>query len=503
MRPVVSCPEPTESDVRFIEETSPALIVQATIDRLAKGAAPERLLKAAGVAVSRSTELPPDHHGGPVHPVCGLHPVLAIARRLDGAAAWVPVVQSVALANKHIHSDDMGPTLMAALDPLPVTAESETRTAFLDALWTRKPLAAERRLTGALQALPPGEVLDLLLDIAVPRNGLDDHYFLYPVYAARALDALGWENADIVLRPVVRYLAGNPLLDTPGRDTSFDGYYDGNLRAFRGFHRIDALIDDHGLTGRPVATGPGETAAIGALGERLGRLDDYDRVPELVAGAMADGLSRLGAAEAMSYGAGLLSLRTNSGNLFNSHFHTGMNARRWLLTRDGIGERTRLRALLSWAMGPEVRLMRDTMVWPAVADAAALDRLPTDAAAIGETIETMIRATAPLDMDSKPNVNDFFLPDEVRTIMALAQRHEALGHDASPLWDRIARLTATDDLSEMHAYKLVQAAYEEYHATRAPYRWVHLATAAKHVYCCFSFRPHAVFDQTRPFLAAE
>ena len=49
-------------------------------------------------------------------------------------------------------------------------------------------------------------------------------------------------------------------------------------------------------------------------------------------------LVKAGAAEALSYGAGLLSLRTDSGNPFNSHFHTGINARRWLLTRDGIGD---------------------------------------------------------------------------------------------------------------------------------------------------------------------
>jgi hypothetical protein len=503
MRPVVSCSDPLEQDARFIEETDPALIVQATVDRLAAGVAPERLLKAAGIAVSRSTELPPDHHGGPVHPVCGLHPVLAMSRRLDGAASWVPVVQSVALANKHVHSDDMGPTLMPALDPLPVGGDADSQKAFLDSLWHRKPLAAERRLTGALSALSSGQVLDLLLDIAVPRNSLDDHYFLYSVYAARALDALGWDHGDIVLRPCVRYLAGNPLLDTPSRDTTYDSYYDTNLRVFRAFSAIDDLIDRHGLLERTGSTGVDESAAIGALGERLGGLDDYDRVAELVARAVADGLSVAGAAEALSYGAGLLSLRTDSGNPFNSHFHTGINARRWLLTRDGIGARTRLRALLSWACGPEVRLMRDTMVWPASADPSVLDGLPRQSAAIGSTIEALVRGAAPLDIDSKSNVNDFHLPEEVRQVMALAQRHEALGLDAAPLFDRLARLTATDDLSEMHVYKLVQAAYEEYHATRAPYRWVHLATAAKHVYCCYAFHPHAVYDQARPFLAAE
>lgn len=504
MRPPIELPPDVERDVRFVEETDPASIVDATIDRLDRGWAPQRLLAAAALAVSRSTELPPDHHGGPVHPVSGVHPVLALAGRLPRPLTWVPIVQSVALANKHIHSDTMGPTIMAALDPLPVSDTDEGRAAFLDALWARNPLAAERRLIGALDALPPGRVIDLLLDVAVPRNALDDHYFLYTVYAARALDALGWDGASVVLRPCVRYLAGNPLLDTPGRDAIYDDYYATNLAAYHAFPALDQLIDDNDLArgDRRIDTGPDETDSIGRLGEAIGALDDYDEVPGHLARAMANGLSLHGTAEALSYGAGLLSLRSNSGNPFNSHFHTGINARRWLLTRDGVASRTRLRALLSWHQGPEIRLMRTTMAWPAAADAASLSSLPTGAAAIGDAIERELEAAMPLDLDSKPNPNEFFLPEAARTVMALAERHEAMGHDAELLFARLARLTATDDASEMHAYKLQQATYEEYHATRAPYRWVHLASAAKHALCCYAFRPHAVYDRARPLLAA-
>ncbi|MGH6717750.1 MAG: hypothetical protein ACREER_00405, partial [Alphaproteobacteria bacterium] len=294
MVPSIACPVGREAEVRLVEDTPPALIVEAAIDALSRGVAPERLLAGAAIGVSRSTELPPDHHGGPVHPVCGLHPVLALSRRLAGRAAWLPVVQNVALANKHVHSDTMGPTTMPALRPLAVTGQAQAgREAFLDALWSRKPLAAERYLLGALDSLPTGDVLDLLLDVAVPRNALDDHYFLYTVYAARALDAVGWDLAPIVLRPCVRYLAGNPLLDTPGRDGDYDAYYAASLAAYRSFPAIDALIDRLGLDrpGRRIASGADETAAIGRLGEAIGALADYQPIPAMVAAAMADGLS--------------------------------------------------------------------------------------------------------------------------------------------------------------------------------------------------------------------
>ncbi len=52
----------------------------------------------------------------------------------------------------------------------------------------------------------------------------------------------------------------------------------------------------------------------------------------------------------------------------------------------------------------------------------------------------------------------------------------------------------------MHAYKLQQAAYEEYHATREPYRWVHLVSAAKHAACVVQIQPKSVYPRARALL---
>ena len=115
MAQLVTFDQPMERLVRFVEDTPPAEIVEATYRELESGAAPREMLMAAGLAVSRSTELPNQHHGGPVHPVSGLHALSQIGARLDGATAYLPTIQSVALANKHVHSPDMGPGAMAVL----------------------------------------------------------------------------------------------------------------------------------------------------------------------------------------------------------------------------------------------------------------------------------------------------------------------------------------------------------------------------------------------------
>jgi hypothetical protein len=508
MRSVVELKPEIEAEVRFVEDTAPAAIIPVTLKRLREGAKPERLLAAAALAVSRSTELPPDHHGGPVHPICGVHPVLRLSRRLSGPLAFAPIVQSVALANKHVHTDEMGPVSMPALAPLPVARNDEGRAAFLSAMNRRYPVKAERMLLGALQSMPPGEVLDLLLQVAIPRNVLDDHYFLYTVFAARALDAIGWENAGVILRPCVRYLAGNPLLDTPGYtggEAPYDAYYSGNHKMYRSFGGIEALLDRHGLlSGRlRLQSGEDETKAIGALGARIGRLKSYRTIPALLAQAMGEGLSLAGATEALSYAAGLLSLRSNSGNLFNTHFHTGINARRYLVGREGVGPRTKLLALLGWSLGPEVRLMERTMVWPAAATKEELAALPKGADALADAIEREVRALAVYNYADYADPNEAKLPEGARRIMALAQAHARAGHDGEALFDRLAAITCTDDASEMHAYKLQQSAYEEWRSTREPFRWVHLATAAKHAANVYAWRPHAVYGELEPLLKAS
>lgn len=108
--------EPTSSLVKLVETTDPDKMIGVAIERLRDGAAPDDMLAAAGLAVSCSTELPPGHHGGPVHPVSGLFAARGVAQRLSGEQAFIPTVQSVALANMHIHTDYMGPGAMPALD---------------------------------------------------------------------------------------------------------------------------------------------------------------------------------------------------------------------------------------------------------------------------------------------------------------------------------------------------------------------------------------------------
>src|SRR5207249_2527706 len=58
--------------------------------------------------------------------------------------------------------------------------------------------------------IPHAEALDVLLTVAIPKNTLDDHYFIFPMFTWRALDWLGREHTSFLMRPAVRYVTRFP-----------------------------------------------------------------------------------------------------------------------------------------------------------------------------------------------------------------------------------------------------------------------------------------------------
>src|SRR6185312_11066376 len=95
--------------VQFIEDTPPNEIVDRTLEKLRDGVSTQDMLTASALAVTRSADLPPGHHGGPLHPLAGMYAVYKLSDRLEGEERFIPIVQHVALANKHINDPATGP----------------------------------------------------------------------------------------------------------------------------------------------------------------------------------------------------------------------------------------------------------------------------------------------------------------------------------------------------------------------------------------------------------
>src|SRR5262250_244364 len=288
-------PDPIEPLVQFVEDTAPEHIVARVHDKLTAGTPVKDMLLASALAVVRSSDLPPGHHGGPLHPLAGLHAVRNITARLPADYARLPVIQNVAVANKHIHSPAMGPYILADAEPV---SERDDVEATLESIR----FAAGRGVYNAcdhyflylMQRLSPMQVLEHLLEIAIPKNQLDDHYFLFPVFTWRALEHFGWEYARFLGRAPVRYVT------RPTAPTSLD--------------EVDALISAHELLERDLraTTGEDETAAVTRLADEIGRVSDFTAIPAMLARALADGLSLEGAGEALSVGGSTLEPRSQT-----------------------------------------------------------------------------------------------------------------------------------------------------------------------------------------------
>ncbi len=449
--------------MQFVEETPPDRIVAATHDKLAVGTPVKEMLLASALAVVRSSDLPPGHHGGPLHPLAGLHAVRHIAARLPGEYAMLPVIQNVAVANKHIHSPAMGPFILADAKPVSEKDDVEaTLQSFRYAVSRGVYNACDHYFLYLLERLSPMQVLEELLQVAIPKNQLDDHYFLFPVFTWRALEYLGWEYARFIGRAPVRYIT------RPTDPTSLE--------------EIDRLIDKHGLLERELRarTGDDETAAITALADEIGRCSKFTEIPEMVAQALGDGLSLEGTGEGLSVGGSTLFLRSQTGNPMDVHINTGANTRRYLLRQPELSVRTKLRALLMWHTGPEVRMAQRMLAPDIQPEPERVAALPfhTQSELLGE-IEQLIGSLPVGERLPAANLASWRSTDEVKQAAALAQQYANREYAPESLITLLGKIACRDNFTEMHALKHHQATYEEFHATRPSLRWRHLVAAVQ------------------------
>jgi hypothetical protein len=459
----VAYPDSIEPLVQFVEDTSPEQIVTRTRDKLAGGTPIRDMLLASALAVVRSSDLPPGHHGGPLHPLAGLHAVRHIAARLPGEHAWLPVIQNVAVANKHIHSPAMGPYILADAQPVSEGDSVEaTLEAFRNAVSRGVYNACDHYFLYLLERLSPMQVLEHLLQVAIAKNQLDDHYFLFPVFTWRALEYFGWEYAKYIGRAPVRYIT------RPTAPASLDD--------------VDGLIAKFGLLERDLrfATGEDETEAIAALADEIGHSSQFAEIPEKVARALADGLSLEGAGEGLSVGGSTLFLRSQTGNPMDVHINTGANTRRYLLRQPELSLRTKLQALLVWHTGPEVRMAQRMLASDLQPEPERVAALPfhTQDELLGE-IESLISRLPVGERLPQANLATWRSTDEVKQAAALAQQYANCGYAPEPLILALGKIACRDNFTEMHALKHHQATYEEFHATRPSLRWRHLVAAVQ------------------------
>jgi hypothetical protein len=91
-----------------------------------------------------------------------------------------------------------------------------------------------------------------------------------------------------------------------------------------------------------------------------------------------------------------------------------------------------------------------------------------------EAITQSIYNQPPTDWAKVSNLGMMRAVPEVKATVNLAQQYVNLRYDPQVLIDRLAQIVCHDNFTEMHAFKHHQAVIEEFHATREPWRWMHL-----------------------------
>jgi len=445
--------------VQFIEDTPPAEIIDRTLEKLRGGVSTRDMLTASALAVTRSSDLPPGHHGGPLHPLAGLYAISNLVDRREGEEKFMPVLQHVALSNKHINHPAMGPYQMLEFAPAEFKDFEAAKAAFLMACSRGESNNADHIFQWMWKNVEPIQAFDLLMSIAIPKNNVDDHYFVFPGYTWRSFETgvLDKELLPILMRPSVRYAARFPIAPaTP---------------------ELDALIKDNKLMERVTRqeTGDDETMAVGRLGKNVGQVEEFAAIPVMIASALGKGLSLDGAGEALSIGAAGLFLRSLGGNPMDVHLHTSINLRRYLVGLKGLNLRSKLLLLLNWHLGPEIRSTEMRMQPPPQPDPEAVKALPERSQeALLDAITHSIYSQPPTDWSQVSNLGLMRAVPEVRETCNLAQQYVNCGYDPQALIARLAEIVCHDNFTEMHAFKHHQAVIEEYRATREPWRSMHL-----------------------------
>jgi hypothetical protein len=478
--------------VQFIEDTPPTEIVDRTLEKLRAGVSPQTMLTASALAVTRSTDMPPGHHGGPLHPLAGLYALTKLIERLEGEQKFVPVLQHVALTNKHINHPAMGPYALQEFAPLNAGGVEGSKKAFLSAVDRGEWNQSDHLFQWLWQNAPHIEALDLLLTAAIPKNFNDDHYFMFPSTLWRAFETgvLDKKYLPQVMRPAVRYVTRNPVAPPNPMPTPFPA--------------IEALIEEHQLLKRVLRqrSGEDETAAIGELGETIGRVDVFAEIPKLVAQALADGLSIEGAGEAMSIGAASLFMRSLGGNPMDVHLHTSINIRRYLIRLDGLSIRNKVMLLLTWHTGPEIRSTANRMQPAPQPDMAAVAALPPRSQeALLEAIKHSVYNQPPIDWSTVANLGLMRAVPEVRETVNLATQYMQCGYDPQAFIATLGEIVCHDNFTEMHAFKHHQSVVEEYYATREQWRWMHLVCGAQAAAISFG-KNMAVYEEYLDLLHA-
>ena len=162
------------------------------------------------------------------------------------------------------------------------------------------------------------------------------------------------------------------------------------------------------------------------------------------------------------------------------HLHTSANLRRYLVGLEGFSLRNKILSILFWHTGPEVKSTQRRMEPPPQPNPEVIAALPwMSEDDLLNAVCQSIYDQPPTDWSKVTNLGLMRAVPEVKITINLATQYMSLGYSAQKMMTRLGTIVCRDNFTEMHAYKHHQAIVEEYHATRAPWRDLHVIAGAQ------------------------
>ncbi len=198
---------PLEKTVRWIEETSPDSFSAELERRLSKlrpdGA--DGLLTAAALAAARSVRF--EGNGRCPHGLLVLGSARAVASALGPDRSRPALTSALRLVNAEIHDPGFGPYRL--LDCAEVAGEGREGTlfSFLEAVRAGETDWADHRFAWLVRNLEKDQVVDVVLSSGLEGVTRGVHKVIGVVEVAGLLQAIGWQWAPVLLRPIVRHQA--------------------------------------------------------------------------------------------------------------------------------------------------------------------------------------------------------------------------------------------------------------------------------------------------------
>ncbi|MBL9122632.1 MAG: hypothetical protein JNG90_03300 [Planctomycetaceae bacterium] len=446
-----------EALVALLQETPAESTIGMLAAQLRAGVTLDELVAAAALANAR-TFGGEDYVG--FHTFMALAPAWQMSRQLPAAQAALPVAKVLYRNAKRMQ--EHGGANQEILHAIAATsaATGPSGEALRDAVHN-KDIARAEQLLAAAAAQSPEEAYNELLPLVA--EAVEVHRTVLAYRAWDLLDLVGREHATTLLRQSLHYSCSN------------DDKYGGRFAGIPGL--LAQLLDEYKLVGRAPGTRHADDDWVERTSEALLQ-SSPEQGADLVAAALADGMSRDSVADAISLAANQLVLRDpgRTGRQIQPNKPEGS------VHGDSVGVHA-CDSINAWRNIAAVSDERNSVVslilagWQAANDGKHRGSdvpLTEPRPHLAELEQVQSREPAPLLAE----LDDAIRQQDQARACAVVHRYGQQNHASEPVAELLLKYAISED-GALHAEKYYRTATEEFSRSRPKFRWRQLVALAR------------------------